>query len=56
MTSHEIEGLKLVILLTDKNMKKTLVHPNTHLCRFVLYLENQFEKYRDSTNILEEIL
>ena len=56
MTSHEIEGSKLVILLTHQNIKKILVHPNIHLYSFVLYLQNQFEKYRDSTNILEEIL
>ena len=56
MTSHEIEGSKLVILLTHKNILKRVVHPNTHLYRFVLYLENQFKKYHDSTNILKEIL
>ena len=48
--------LKIGYFAHSQKYKKTLVHPNTHLYRFVLYLENQFKKYRDSTNILEEIL
>ena len=40
----------------SQKFKKRQVHPNTHLYRFFLYLENQLKKYRDSTHILEEIL